>query len=86
MMNLILSIYALSLNATSTQIGLIKGISGLGDLLIVLPAGFLVDYLGSKKMYSISAVLGAIIIMSLSFATNIMLLLLVSCQVSISNK
>ncbi len=62
MMNLILPIYAISLNATSTQIGLIKGISGLGDLLIVLPAGFLVDYLGSKKMYSISAVLGAIII------------------------
>ncbi|NJD54269.1 MAG: MFS transporter [Candidatus Methanoperedens sp.] len=77
MMNLILPIYALSLNATSTQIGLIKGISGLGDLLIVLPAGFLVDYLGSKKMYSVSAVLGALIIMSLSFATNIILLLLV---------
>ena len=77
MMNLILPIYAISLNATSTQIGLIKGISGLGDLLIVLPAGFLVDYLGSKKMYSISAVPGAIIIMFLSFATNIILLLLV---------
>ncbi|HEY9207404.1 MAG TPA: MFS transporter [Candidatus Methanoperedens sp.] len=77
MMNLIIPIYALSLDATSTEIGLIKGISGIGDLLVVLPAGFLVDYLGSKKMYSVSAVLGALIIMSISFATRIEFLFLI---------
>lgn len=68
MMNLIIPVYALSLNATSTEIGLIKGISGIGDLMVVLPAGFLVDYFGSKKMYAVSAIFGAVIIMLLSLA------------------
>jgi len=76
MINLILPIYALSLNATSTEIGLIKGISGIGDLLVVLPAGFLVDYFGSKRMYSVSAVFGGLTIMSLSLAGTPELLLL----------
>ncbi len=77
MVNFILPIYALSLNASSTQIGLIKGIAGIGDLLVVLPAGFMVDYLGSKKMYSVSAVMGSSIIVLISFVSNIELLLLI---------
>ncbi len=77
MVNLIIPIYALSLNASSTEIGLIKGISGVGDLLVVLPAGLLVDYLGSKKMYYISAVLGSSIIILISYVSNIELLLLI---------
>lgn len=77
MVNLILPIYALSLNASSTQIGLIKGIAGIGDLLVVLPAGFMVDYLGSKKMYSVSAVLGSSIIILISYVSNIEHLLLI---------
>ncbi len=76
MMNFIIPVYALSLNASSTEIGLINGISGIGDLLMVLPAGFLVDYFGSRKMYSVSCVFGAAIIMLLSFAANPELLLL----------
>lgn len=77
MMNFIIPVYALSLNATSTEIGLIKGISGIGDMLVVLPAGILVDYFGSNRMYSVSAVFGAAIIMSVSFATEPGLLLLI---------
>ncbi len=76
MVNLILPIYALSLNASSTQIGLIKGIAGIGDLVVVLPAGFMVDYLGSKKMYSVSAVMGSSIIVLISYVSSIELLLL----------
>ncbi len=77
MMNFIIPVYALSVNATSAEIGLIKGISGIGDLLIVLPAGFLVDYFGSRKMYSASCIFGTVIIMSISFATSPGFLLLV---------
>ncbi len=77
MVNLIIPIYALSLNASSTEIGMIKGISGLGDLLVVLPAGFLVDYLGSKRMYSVSAVMGSSIIILISYVSNIERLLLI---------
>ena len=75
LMNLILPIYALSLNATSTEIGMIKGFSGLGDLLVVLPAGFIVDYLGSRKTYSVSCICSALIIISLSFAATPRLLI-----------
>lgn len=76
MVTFIIPVYALSLNATSTEIGLITGISGIGLLLVVLPAGFLVDCFGSKKMYSVSCVFGAAIIMLFSFAANPGLLLL----------
>ncbi len=84
MMNFIIPVYALSLNATSTEIGLIKGFSGIGDLLVVLPAGFLVDYFGSKKMYSVGCIFSAAIIMSISFATNPTFLLLVMLFYGIS--
>jgi len=77
MMNFIIPVYALSLNATSAEIGLIKGFTGIGDLLIVLPAGFLIDYFGSKKMYSVSCIFGSLIIISISFATNASFLLLI---------
>ncbi len=76
MMNFIIPIYALSLNASSTEIGMIKGFSGIGDLLVVLPAGFIVDYLGSRKTYSVSCVCSAVIIMFLFLAATPKLLLL----------
>ncbi len=76
MMNFIIPIYALSLNASSTEIGMIKGFTGIGDLLVVLPAGFVVDYLGSRKTYSVSCVCSALIIILLSFAVTPKLLLL----------
>ena len=84
MMNFIIPVYALSLNATSAEIGLIKGFTGIGDLLIVLPAGFLIDYFGSKKMYSISCIFGSLIIISISFATNASFLLLIMLVYGIS--
>ncbi len=76
MMNFIIPIYALSLNASSTEIGMIKGFTGIGDLLVVLPAGFIVDYLGSRKTYSVSCVCSALIIILLSFAVTPKFLLL----------
>ena len=84
MMNFIIPVYALSLNATSAEIGLIKGFTGIGDLLIVLPAGFLIDYFGSKKMYSVSCIFGSLIIISISFATNASFLLLIMLFYGIS--
>ena len=79
MMNFIIPVYALSLNATSTEIGMIKGFTGIGDLLVVLPAGFIVDYLGSRRTYSASCICSAVIIMSLFLAStpNLLLLMMV---------
>jgi MFS family permease len=76
MMNFIIPVYALSLNATSSEIGMIKGFSGLGDVLFVLPAGLIVDYLGSRKTYSVSCIFSAAIIMLLSLAATSKLILL----------
>lgn len=75
MMNFIIPVYALSLNATSSEIGMIKGFSGIGDVLFVLPAGFIVDYLGSRKTYSVSCICSAGIIMLLSLAATSKLIL-----------
>jgi MFS family permease len=50
-MQLVVPLYAMSLHASTAQIGVIRGISGLGMLLLVIPAGFLVDHFGSKKLF-----------------------------------
>ena len=77
MLNFIIPVYAISLNATSTEIGLIKGFTGLGDLLTALPAGYFVDYFGTRKMYLVSGVFGILIVMLLSLADTPHLVLLV---------
>jgi len=48
-------LYAMSLNATTAQIGMIRGVAGLGFLLLVIPAGFLVDHYGAKKLFLIGS-------------------------------
>jgi MFS family permease len=50
-MQLVVPLYAMSLHASTAEIGLIRGISGIGMLLLVIPAGFLVDHFGSKKLF-----------------------------------
>jgi MFS family permease len=50
-MQLVVPLYAMSLQASTAEIGIIRGISGLGMLLLVIPAGFLVDHFGSKKLF-----------------------------------
>ena len=57
--------YALSLMASTAQIGLIRGMAGLGIILVVIPAGFLVDHFGTKKLYLFGACLGALTTLSL---------------------
>ncbi|HMK48406.1 MAG TPA: MFS transporter, partial [Methanocella sp.] len=68
MVNFIIPIFALSLHAGSVEIGLVRGLSGLGDLLLVLPAGLLIDYFGSRKIYIVSCVAGGIITILLALA------------------
>ena len=57
-MQLVVPLYALSLHATTVQIGIIRGISGIGMLLLVIPAGFLVDHYGSKKLFITGSIAG----------------------------
>lgn len=75
MVNFILPLYALSLHATTTEIGLIKGMMGVGDIIIVLPAGFLIDYFGTRKMYTLACLFGAFMIIVMSLAGSPAMLL-----------
>jgi predicted MFS family arabinose efflux permease len=60
--------FALSLGASTSEIGIIRGISGLGMLLLVIPAGFLVDHVGSKRLFLFGAFTGTLVTFSLLFA------------------
>lgn len=66
-MQLVVPIYAMSLQATTAQIGLIRGISGVGMLLLVIPAGFLVDHFGSKRLFLAGSLTGALLTFALTF-------------------
>ena len=64
-MQLVVPLYAMSLQATTAQIGVIRGISGLGMLLLVIPAGFLVDHFGSKKLFITGSLAGTLTTLAL---------------------
>lgn len=64
-MQLAVPLYALSLKADTAQIGLIRGISGIGLLLLVIPAGFLVDHYGSKRLFLVGGLFGTVATFSL---------------------
>lgn len=68
-MQLVVPIYAMTLQASTAQIGLIRGISGLGMLLLVIPAGFLVDHFGSKKLFLAGSLSGTVFTFALTFAS-----------------
>ncbi|MFL0195277.1 MFS transporter [Clostridium sp. WILCCON 0269] len=67
-LQMIVPLYALSINANTAQVGLIKGISGLGLMLLVLPSGFLIDHYGSRKLYIIGGVIFSTTIFLFPFA------------------
>jgi MFS family permease len=67
----VLPLFAQELNATAGEQGIIKGISGIGILLMVLPAGFLVDYYGFKKLYLVGVVLSALTYVAIAFTSSI---------------
>ncbi len=67
-MQLVVPLYAMSLQASTAEIGLIRGISGIGMLLLVIPAGFLVDHFGSKKLFLTGSVSGTLSTLALVLA------------------
>ncbi|MEI6209272.1 MAG: MFS transporter, partial [Desulfuromonadales bacterium] len=73
-----LPLFALSIQATSAQIGMIRGASGLGLLLLVIPVGFLVDRFGPKKLFLIGnfgVVLVIFLVSSISIPSLLILLM-----------
>ncbi|WP_295458622.1 MFS transporter [uncultured Thiodictyon sp.] len=60
-MQLMVPLFALQLLATTAQIGMIRGISGLGLLLLVIPAGFLVDHFGARRLFLLGSLVGTVL-------------------------
>ena len=50
---MVLPLYALSIQATPAQVGMIRAASGFGLLLLVIPVGFLVDRFGPRNLFLI---------------------------------
>jgi len=63
-----ITLYAVALGATASQIGLIGGVQGIGLLLTVLPIGFLVDYIGPRKVFVFGVLVSAFIYLLFPFA------------------
>jgi MFS family permease len=60
--------FALELNATTAEIGLIRGVSGFGILLLIIPAGLLVDHFGARRLFIVGSLGTALITFTLSVA------------------
>lgn len=74
--SLLLPAYALSLNATTEKIGMIQGALSLGLVATILPAGFLTDRFGSRRLYILSGFLMAAIILTMPLAKELAPLIL----------
>ncbi|MGE8559422.1 MAG: hypothetical protein ACN6NJ_00505, partial [Acinetobacter sp.] len=56
---ILISLYAVQLEATELQLGLIAAAQSVGILFMALPIGVLVQRLGSLKVFSLGSVMGA---------------------------
>lgn len=52
-------LHALRIGASIAEIGLIRGLAGLGIPLLVIPAGFMVDHFGPKRLFIVGSLLAA---------------------------
>jgi len=58
-------LYALSLRATTVELGLIAGVGGVGRLLVVLPSGFLIDRYGARTIFLRSTLFSILAVLAL---------------------
>jgi MFS family permease len=77
MLQMTIPLYALSLKATTLQLGLIAGASGIGRLLVVIPSGLLIDRHGARQLFVVSTLLTAIAVLVLISASSSTLLMIV---------
>jgi MFS family permease len=70
MLQMTMPLYALSLKATTMQLGLIAGASGIGRLLVVIPSGVLIDRYGARLLFVVSTLVTAIATLVLLTATS----------------
>lgn len=75
MLQMTIPLYALSLNATTLQLGLIAGASGIGRLFVVIPSGLLIDRYGARMLFITSTLITAFAALLLLSARSSLLLM-----------
>ncbi|MHC1681954.1 MAG: MFS transporter [Clostridiaceae bacterium] len=83
--SMVLPLFAVSIGASTVEIGVIKGISGIGAIIMVLPSGFLVDHFGSKKLYVLGSIVSAATVILLVFSTMPKLVMLAMAFQGLAN-
>ncbi|MGE4316037.1 MFS transporter [Acinetobacter sp.] len=78
----LISLYAVHLNASELQLGLISAAQNIGILLMALPIGVLVQRLGSLKVFSIGSVVGAVLYFLTPLQANAWYLMILTALVS----
>ena len=78
----LISLYAVHLNASELQLGLISAAQNIGILLMALPIGVLVQRLGSLKVFSIGSVVGAVLYFLTPLHANAWYLMILTALVS----
>jgi len=66
MVNLALPLYALSLDANQVELGAVRGAAGLGLLCAVIPAGFIIDHFGPKRMFHLGNTVAILCVLALA--------------------
>jgi len=69
-MSITVPFYALSLSATPADVGLIRAASGIGSLLVVIPAGFVVDRIGARWAYHLGSLADILCVLSFRLVSN----------------
>ncbi|NNH27520.1 MFS transporter [Acinetobacter terrestris] len=79
---ILISLYAVQLEATELQLGLIAAAQSVGILFMALPIGVLVQRLGSLKVFSLGSVMGAALYALTPLQESAWYLLIVTALVS----
>ncbi|GBG57166.1 hypothetical protein SPFL3102_00086 [Sporomusaceae bacterium FL31] len=74
--SILIPAYALELNASIIEVGLIVGSRGIGHFALVVPVGFFLERFGAKKIFLVSSLLEAFFVLAIFFVNTPMLLLL----------
>lgn len=78
----LISLYAVHLDASELQLGLISAAQNIGILFMALPIGVLVQRLGSLKVFSIGSVFGAVLYFLTPLQANPWYLMILTALVS----
>ncbi|HEY6839519.1 MAG TPA: MFS transporter, partial [Geobacteraceae bacterium] len=69
-LQLAIPLYAISLRASTVQLGLIAGVSGVGRMLIIVPSGLLVDRFGARTLFLHSTVWCVVLVIAMSLVSS----------------